>query len=69
MFENYININKNKLINSICDLISIPSVSIESESSKYPFGKDCNDALLYFLSLADKLGFKAKNIDGYCRVC
>ena len=31
-----------------------------------PFGKDANDALLYALNLGEKLGFRAKNIDGYC---
>ncbi len=30
-----------------------------------PFGRGVNEALLYYLGLADKLGFKTKNVDGY----
>lgn len=66
MFENYININKKNIINSICDLITYPSISIENTKSRFPFGKNCSDALKYFLSLANSLGFKTKNVDGYC---
>lgn len=66
MFEEYIKLNKNKIINSICDLITIPSVSAESNDSRFPFGKECSEALKYFLSLAESLGFKTKNVDGYC---
>lgn len=66
MFKNYIDINKRNIINSICDLITIPSVSIESNKPDSPFGKYCADALNYFLNLANSLGFKTKNIDGYC---
>ena len=31
-----------------------------------PFGRNCSDALNYILNLADSMGFKTKNIDGYC---
>lgn len=66
MFKNYINENKKNIINSVCDLITYPSISVESESSKFPFGKACSDALRYFLELASSLGFETKNVDGYC---
>ena len=66
MFKNYIYENKDNLIQSVCDLIKIPSVSDENSGSEYPFGKSCNDALDYILNLAQNLGFRTKNLDGYC---
>ena len=30
MFKNYINENKKNIINSVCDLITYPSISVES---------------------------------------
>lgn len=66
MFENYINMNKKHIISSICDLITYPSISVNSENSRFPFGTDCSNALKYFLSLASSLGFRTKNLDGYC---
>lgn len=66
MFKNYINSNKQKIISSVCDLITYQSVSIRTNDSSSPFGKDCSDCLKYFLRLANSLGFKTKNVDGYC---
>ena len=31
-----------------------------------PFGEECKKALDYMLELGKKLGFKTKNLDGYC---
>ena len=66
MFEKYILENKKNIINKVCDLITFPSISEETGNLKFPFGKDCNDALKYFLNLAESLGFKTKDVDGYC---
>lgn len=66
MFKKYIFNNKQDIIGSICDLITFPSVSLEEPNSPFPFGKDCNDCLKYFLHLANSLGFRTKNVDGYC---
>lgn len=66
MFEKYILSNKQNIIGSICDLITYPSISIETNNSHFPFGKACSDSLKYFLNLANSLGFKTKNVDGYC---
>jgi len=65
MFNKYIDVNKRNIINSICDLITYPSISIENTNSNFPFGKACSDSLNYFLNLANSLGFRVKNIDGY----
>lgn len=66
MFKNYINSQKQNIINSVCDLITFPSISEETNNPDIPFGKSCNDALKYFLNLASSLGFRTKNVDGFC---
>lgn len=66
MFNKYIDTNKRNIINSICDLITFPSISVETRDSNFPFGKDCSDCLNYFLNLANSLGFRTINLDGYC---
>ncbi len=66
MFENYVENMKEEIISSTCNLIKIPSVHSESEDPSMPFGKSCNDALEHVLDLAKTLGFKTKNVDGYC---
>ena len=58
---------KLEMVNKICDLIKIPSISNEEEAQeKMPFGEQCNNALEYVLQLGKELGFKTKNVDGYC---
>ena len=66
MFQNYIYSQKQNIISNVCDLITYPSISEESENTHFPFGKDCSDCLKYFLNLASSLGFRTKNVDGYC---
>lgn len=66
MFENYILNNRKKIVESVCDLITYPSISIETSDKKTPFGSSCSDVLKHFLNLANVLGFRTKNIDGYC---
>lgn len=66
MFEEYVESIKNQIITSTCELIKIPSVNSDSCDTSMPFGRACNDALEYVLNLARSLGFRTKNIDGYC---
>ena len=66
MFDEIIEENKNEIINKTCELIKIPSVSMETSNLKLPFGEDCTKALNYILDLGNSLGFKTKNIDNYC---
>ena len=66
MFEKYIDGLKNEIIAETCNLINIPSVSEETNNPDMPFGKYAKEALEYALNLGNKLGFKTKNIDGYC---
>ena len=66
MLNTYIDNNKDEIIKSTQELIKIPSVYEKSNNPAMPFGKNVNDALTYMLNLGEKLGFRTKNIDGYC---
>jgi succinyl-diaminopimelate desuccinylase len=46
---------KEDMINTVIELVSIPSVEGEPEKDK-PFGKDVDDALNYVLDFSEKLG-------------
>lgn len=66
MFDKEIDILKDEIISTTCKLIKIPSVLSPSVNSKMPFGENCNKALEFILDLGKHLGFRCKNIDGYC---
>ena len=66
MLEKYIDSLKDEIIAETCNLINIPSVSEETNNPDMPFGKYAKAALEYALYLGNKLGFRTKNIDGYC---
>ena len=67
MFKKYIENQKEEMIKELQSLISIRSVSKpHADGTSKPFGEGPNDALIYFLNLANKLGFRTKNVDGYC---
>ena len=66
MLENFIKENKEIIIQNLQKLIQIPSVYSESKNPLIPFGENANKALEYMLNLGNQLGFRTKNIDGYC---
>ena len=66
MLEKFINENKEMIIKNLQELIQIPSCYSKSNNTKYPFGESVNNALEYTLELGERLGFKTKNIGGYC---
>ena len=66
MIENFIKDNQEDMIKHLQELIQIPSVYSESKNPLMPFGKNANKALEYMLNLGKQLGFKTKNMDGYC---
>lgn len=65
MFNPIITNMKEDIISSTCELIKIPSV-LSSATIEKPFGENCAKALDYILNLGKKLGFRTKNVDGYC---
>ena len=64
MFKEFVNKNKDNIIDTISNLIKFNSVSIETADTSMPFGKECKEALEYTLTLAENMGFRTKNIDG-----
>ena len=66
MFDKYIENLKDEMIKETQKLIQIPSVLSKSNNPSHPFGENVNKALEYTLDLGKRLGFKTKNIDGYC---
>jgi len=63
-FDKAIEALKDELITSTQEVIRIKSVEDDPQKGM-PFGKGPYDALCYCLDLGEKLGFKAKNLDGY----
>ncbi len=69
MLQDRINARFDEQIQSIKELISIPSVSRGEALPGMPLGRHVHDALTYTLELAGKLGFEsARSLDGYCGV-
>lgn len=66
MLDKYIEQSKQEIIHKTQTLIQIPSIYEKSDNPYEPFGKNINKALNYMLSLGKELGFRTKNIDGYC---
>ena len=66
MFKKYIENHKTEMIENLQALIQIPSTFKKSQDISKPFGENANKALEYMLDLGTKLGFRTKNIDGYC---
>lgn len=65
ILNTYINNIKDKIINSTCEIINIPSVFAD-DSPTAPFGKYTVRALEYVLNIGKKFGFRTKNIDNMC---
>ena len=66
MIHKYIENHKKEIIQKTQELIAIPSVITDSSNPLHPFGEPINDALEYMLKLGKNLGFRTKNLDGYC---
>lgn len=66
MFKEYIESNKDNMINDLREMVKISSKLEGYDNPEYPFGKNVDDALNKFLSIGEKLGFRTKNIDKYC---
>jgi len=55
---------KDDIVKSTREIISIKSVKADPREGE-PFGEGVDSVLKYYLGLADKMGFKTKNVDGY----
>ena len=66
MFEDKIESLRKEIIKETCNMVKIPSVYSKESKDNMPFGEEINNALEYILKLGKKLGFRTKNLDGYC---
>ena len=66
MFKEFVKNNEENIINTISKLVKFNSVSNETGDSTMPFGKECKEVLERTLEIAESMGFRTKNIDGYC---
>lgn len=66
MLDKFIENSKGEIVKKVQELIQIPSVYEDSNDPNKPFGENANKALEYILELGNSLGFRTKNIDGYC---
>ena len=66
MLDTYVENSKDEIIKNTQNLIKIPSIDSPCINKLHPFGENCNEALEYMLKLGSSLGFRTKNIDGYC---
>ena len=64
--KEYIDSKKDEMIQELQNVITFKSVSEETGNLESPFGEECKKVLEYVLNLGEKLGFRTKNIDGYC---
>lgn len=66
ILNSYIENIKDKIINSTCEIINIPSVFDDNDNSETPFGIHTVEALNYILDLGKSFGFRTKNLDNKC---
>ena len=64
--EKWIEIHEKQLIEDICDLVRIPSVSVSTDDPAAPFGSDCLEALKATLAIGERMGFSPQNHENYC---
>ncbi|MDQ0188472.1 dipeptidase PepV [Alicyclobacillus cycloheptanicus] len=64
MFKEFIETAKQDMVQSLQELLQIPSVE-EAPLPDQPFGAGPARALAYMLNLAQQEGFAVKNVDGY----
>lgn len=54
------------MINDICRLVEIPSISNPGECEEMPFGKACSDAVACALETGARMGFEPMNHENIC---
>jgi succinyl-diaminopimelate desuccinylase len=64
--KKWIDEQEKHLIDDICDLVKIPSVSVTTNDPNAPFGEECLKALECTLAIGQRMGFTAENHENYC---
>ncbi len=62
--DHWMETHREELIQDICRLVKIPSISNPEEEVK-PYGKGCRDALAEMLKIGQEYGFRTHNYEGY----
>lgn len=62
----WINEHESELVEDICALVRIPSVSVAGDDPEAPFGQPCRECLDATLQLGKRMGFEAFNHENYC---
>jgi len=63
-FNEKIKSMQDEMVTSMQEILKFPSVEGEKDGDM-PFGKAVHDCLIYTLDLANRLGFRTKNVDNY----
>lgn len=63
-FNDAIQNMQNEMVTSMQEILKFKSVEADADGDM-PFGKAVHDCLIYTLDLAEKLGFRTKNVDNY----
>lgn len=58
--------HESELVEDICTLVRIPSVSVTCDDPEAPFGRPCRECLDETLRLGERMGFEAINHENYC---
>jgi len=63
--DKFIEKNRDKIVDDICDLVKIKSVS-EDGTDTPPYGQGCKQVLDQALKMSSEMGFEIDNCDYYC---
>ena len=64
--EEWFDKHTDELVEDICMLVRIPSVSVKTEDPEMPYGPECRRVLDACLKLGESMGFTPFNHENYC---
>lgn len=64
--EKWIEAHQADMVEDICQLVRIPSISQKTQDVEAPFGKPCREAMEKALEIGKRMGFEGFNHENYC---
>ncbi len=64
--DDFLQSYRQDIVDDICELVKIKSVSVKSTEKNAPFGEGCKKAIDKALDISERLGFFTDNCDYYC---
>lgn len=64
--DKYLSAHKDEMVDALCRLIEVESISIPSNSSDYPYGKGCRKVLDVISDICGKKDFPIQNHENRC---